>query len=145
MSERIRGQETQIRVVSDGVLQKEIDEIKSFDFTYQVKIQTEEFLGRTSNEKDEIYQGINGTIEFQPRSLQVFDLLETIKARAQRRGANPPIINISFVAVFPNGDRPRLVIKDAKFQDPGLKSPGRSQFVTAPWSFEASDAKYSPA
>lgn len=145
MSGRILGQETQIRVVSDGVLQKEIDEVKSFDFTYQIKVLTEEFLGRTSNEKDEIYQGINGALEFQPRSLQVFDLLEAIKSRAQKRTAGGVIINISFVALFPNGDRPRLVIQDAKFPDPGLKSPGRAQFVNAPWNFEASNARYSPA
>lgn len=147
MSDRIRGQEVQVRVVSDGVLQKEIDEIKSMEFTYDTQIQSEGFLGRTTQEKDEIFNGINFSLEFQPRSLQALELMEVIRKRAQRRTAADAntVINITFVANFPNGDRPRLVIQDAKFQGPSMKTPGREQFVTVPLNGQASNAKYSPA
>jgi hypothetical protein len=143
--ERIRGEQVLLRLVRDGVLQRELDELKSLEWTVNVSILTEGFLGRTTEEKDEIYRGTSGSIEFQPRSLQAWEVLDFIARRAQRRTSPAGVINLSFVGLFPNGDKPRILVPDIKFQDPGLRAPGRDQYVTAPWQWQASDFVYRPA
>ena len=140
--QRIRGEEVRVRLIAAGQLQKTIDEIKSLTLVFKFTVLTEEFLGRVTDEKDEIYKGTTGSLEVQPRSLEILDFVDFLRTRATRR-SDPGQVNIATTMIFPNGDRPRLTILDAKFGDVNLNSPGRSQYVTVPLNWESSDFKYS--
>lgn len=130
MSElRIRGEETTIRIVVDRVIQRTITAIENFTWTPNVDILQKGYLGETGDRLDEIYKSTSFDVGFDPESNEGLILIDTIVTRAQRRVANPPVINITFAAAFPNGQAPTVTILDAKFKDPGLSAGGRDSYV----------------
>lgn len=142
---RIRGQEVQIRLTRNGVLERTLTAIKSLIFTAKFNLLSEGFLGETTNRRDEIYQGCGVALEFAPESSDAWSLIDFVRTRASRRGDQAQFrINVAFVGNFPNGQRPRITIPDLKFGDMPISITGREAYVGQTLTAEADDFKYSP-
>ena len=114
MAQRIKGQEVEAILIVNGVPQTNITAIKSFEFAFQLEIQSEGYLGETTDRKDSVFKGIRGSMEMHLESQAVFELIRAIVDKARRREPGTRI-NLKATLNFPNGDRPRVIIPDCEF------------------------------
>lgn len=129
-NQRIKGQETELSVVVDGAVQSQLtDAIQSFEFTQEAETLEEGYLGEKSNRYDSIYKGYSFSIGLHNSSGGVFDFLNTLRDRDQRRTPGV-VINIKTTLNFPSGERKRIILTDAFFDSAGLSFGGRSEYGT---------------
>jgi hypothetical protein len=139
---RLRGDEVQLRLTQNGVLLRTLTAIKSFDVILKIEKKTEGFIGEGTMRHDMQFQGVAGTIVFQPESQEALQLAFAIRDRASRRVAQSAVhINAVFVAEFPNGDRPRMSVTDMQFGDIPFNVAGREQYVSMTFDFECDDVQ----
>lgn len=137
MAQRIKGQEVQISVIVNNVIQASITDIKNFEVTPKLEMLEEQYLGQTTDQYDEIYKGVKGSMEINFDSQDVFKLIQSVIDRAQRRTPGT-VINIKATLQFPNGDRPRVSINNAFFGDFPVKFGSRSDYGTIGIDFQSS-------
>lgn len=138
MAQRIKGQEVEVIVVSDGQPVRSLTAVQSFEWTAELEILSEGYLGETTERKDEVYKGISGTLEMHAESGDVFDLERAIIDRARRR--TPGLkINIKATLRFPNGDRKRVLFPDVVFASPNTRAGSRTDYVSKRKEFGAAD------
>lgn len=137
ITQRIRGQETEVRVVKDGVLYDTITKITKFNVELMLEIKSQGFLGQNTEEKDEIFNGVKFGFEAQLDSGQWFDMENAIIKRAQRL---TPDVQFTIVTTlyFSSGQTKIMVIPDAKFGAIPLDVPERKDYVTVKIDGEAS-------
>lgn len=126
--QRIKGQETEILVLADGQAQSFTD-IQSFEFSQETETLEEGYLGEKANRYDEIYKGYTFSMEMHNSSPELFNFLQILKDRAQRRTPGTTI-NIKTTLNFPNGDRSRVILNDAFFDASGISFGGRDEYGT---------------
>jgi hypothetical protein len=140
MSQRIKGQESEISMVVDGAVMSSTTTIRSLEIAAKTEIKEEGYLGETTNRYDEIFNGVRGHIEGHMETKQVFDIMMAIIDRARRR--TPGVkINIKTTLNFPNGDRPRVLLQDCFFGEQPIGFGGRSEYLTFRFEFACSDIK----
>lgn len=140
MAQRIKGQEVAVLIISDGVPQTALFDIKSFNLSFKQEIKTEGYLGETSDRKDSIYSGIAGSFEAHVESAEFFTFFLAVVDKARRR--TPGVqINIQTTLNFPNGDRPRVLIPNVEFGELPLNFGSRSDYGAISISFEAQEAR----
>ena len=114
MAKRIKGQEAEILIVKDGEVLDTISDIKSFEITFQLDQLSEGFLGQTTEQKDDVFKGVTGRMTLHTANDDVFDLIDAIVQKAQRRVPGKKI-NIKATLNYDNGDRPRVLLPDVSF------------------------------
>jgi hypothetical protein len=140
VAQRIKGQESEISMIVDGVVMSATTTIRSLEIAAKTEIKEEGYLGETTNRYDEIFNGVRGNIEGHMETQQVFDIMMSIIDRARRR--TPGVkINIKTTLNFPNGDRPRVLLQDCFFGEQPLGFGGRSEYLTFRFEFACSDLK----
>lgn len=137
---RIKGQEVQVRITRNGVLDRTIVDIKSATVVGKFTKIFEKYLGRSSDDTDDIFDHVEGTLVVNPRSQDILNLAMAIKQRAQRN-VSQDLLKINFVATlqFPNGQKPKIIVPDLKFGDIPVNFPGREQYVDVPFDWGADD------
>lgn len=141
MAQRIKGQETEVIMIVNGVAQSTITDVRSFELTFQLAISSEGYLGETTNRKDSIFNGCQGSIELHFENDDVLDLFKSIVDKARRRTPGTRI-NIKTTLNFPNGDRRRIILSEAEFGDLRMAFGSRSDFGTISMPFECSDGTF---
>lgn len=132
-----RGQETQIRVTNAGVLVSTID-VRSASFSFDLAILNENYLGKTTPSKDEIFNGLSGNLSVHFNGIEVFRLIRDIVNRATRRVALDSFVAvISAFISLPDGTRPRITALDAKFGPFPVNIGGRDQYNDITLNFES--------
>ena len=63
MAQRIKGQETEISMVVDGVVMSATTTIRTLEIAAKTEIKEEGYLGETTNRYDEIFNGVRGHID----------------------------------------------------------------------------------
>ena len=129
MSQRIKGQEVEVLIVVNGVPQVTIADVRSFNVTPRFEIKEEQYLGETSMRFDEIFNGVTFDMELHFENQDVFTFVQTIKDRASRRTPGT-VINVKATLNFPNGQRPRIILKDCFFGDTPVGFGSRSDYGT---------------
>jgi len=129
MAQRIKGQEVELLVVVNGVPQTNLTDIRSFDVTPSFEIKEEEYLGETSKRFDEIFNGVSFSMELHFEDTGILDFMQTIKDRAQQRLPGTTI-NVKATLNFPNGQRPRIILKDCYFGDTPIGFGSRGDYGT---------------
>lgn len=129
MAQRIKGQEVEVAIVVNGVIQQLLNDIRSFSVTPAFEIKEEEYLGETSKRFDEIFNGVSFDMELHFENSGVLDFMTTVKDRAERRTPGT-VINVKTTLNFPNGDRRRIVLKDCFFGDMPINFSARSDYGT---------------
>jgi len=141
---RIKGQETQVAMVSSAGLEEAVADVKSFDVQFDRDILSEGFLGETTEQKDDIFKGISGKIEFHMRGASVLDLIQRINDKTKRRLIGEKFQVVSTLA-FPTGERRRIVIPDCSFGAIPIATGSREDYVTCTFDYAASDGRFLPA
>lgn len=141
---RLKGQDVQIRLNLGRNILRTITAVDSFTLGYQFAVISKGYLGETTMRKDDIFNGISGSIRFDHESQDALLLLDTIKRRAQR-AIDVPVadnqINAAVVLQFPNGQRPRVAVRDMKFGEASVEVTGRDSYVGTPLAYEAPEAR----
>ena len=140
---RIRGQEVTIRISRGAKPERTITAIK--DFTIQLDLEKieEGYLGERSKRKDMIYNGVSGSFSVEMESQELLEFVQNIKERAQRvANVNDERINAVGSFAFPDGTRPKVLIKDMVFGNIPINSPGREAYVSVNFDFSAADASF---
>ncbi len=141
MSEqRIKGQEVEVLLIVDGVVQDTITDVRSFEVAAKLEVKEEGYLGEKTNRYDEIFNGMRGRLELHFENRDVFDLLTSIIDRAKRRTPGTQI-NIKATLNFPNGDRPRVLVANAFFGEVPFNFATRGDYGTVGLDFQAEDVQ----
>jgi hypothetical protein len=137
-SQRIKGQEVSILVTTDGDLEAEITDVKNCEITLNFELKDEGYLGEKTNRKDEIFNGVSGTLEIHVHSGDPFDFAGKIKERAQRTTPDR-VFNIAGVFSFPSGEIRSITVPDAKFGPVPISTSDRGDYVSMKFEFAAED------
>lgn len=137
-SNRIRGQEVSVLLVVDGTPQSSLTNVQNFEVMLEMEKQEEAYLGETSNRFDEIYKGVSFKMDVHNSDPDLFNFFDAVKSRAQRQ--TPGVqVNIKATLQYPSGDRRRVIIQDAFFENMGLTFGGRTEYGSTTVSGEASE------
>ena len=143
--DRMKGQETAINIVSTtNGLETAFSDVKSFELKFEREILSEGYLGQTTEQKDDIFKGVSGSIEFHERTADVMSLIERINAVSKRRLPGEQIQVVTTLR-FPVGGSRRIVIANCKFGEIPITIGGRQDFVSFKLDFAADDARILPA
>ena len=111
---RIKGQEVIVTVTQNSAIVTAIKNIKNFNVTVKLDQKTEDYLGETAPQFDEVYNGIGVSFSMHLSDPAVFDFITAIMKRAQRR--EPGLtINVKATLNFPNGQKRKIVCNDLFF------------------------------
>jgi hypothetical protein len=138
--QRIRGEEVEVILIVDGQTVGTLTAVKSFEFSYQLEIKAEGYLGEKTDRKDSVFKGIKGKMAVQLESKDVFNVIQKIIDKAQRRTPGT-VINIKAALNFPNGDRVRVIIPRCEFGEIPINFAGRTEYGETSFDFEASNAQ----
>lgn len=120
----------QLRTTLGGVIQRTFTAIENFTWTVFSEILQKGYAGETADRYDTIYKGTGFDFNLDPEDAAIMDLIQAIADRGARRGAAAANqLNITFVANFPNGQRPRVIIPDISIADPSLGFANRDAYV----------------
>lgn len=136
--QRIKGQEVQVLLVVNGEVKDTITEVQNCEFVRELETTEEGYLGEKSNRYDEFYKGYSGNMDLHFSTPDVFDLMQSIQDRAQRRAPGTQI-NIKATLEFPSGLRRRLLFQNAFFEGMPMSFGGRTEYGTIKLSFKGSD------
>lgn len=139
MAERIRGQEVELIALVDGVQVVSLTNIKAFEMAYQLEVQSEGYLGQTTDQKDMIYKGVRGNLTAHFDTDRVFNLFNALVNKARRRTPGV-LINLKATLNFSSGARPRIVIPNCAFGEIPISFSERSAYGEIKLEFEASQA-----
>lgn len=144
MSElRIRGQEITLRLTRGNIVQRTITAIKDFTAQLDFEKSDEGYLGETTNRKDDIFNGASGSFTVDAEGQDLFLFCDFVKRKAQRKlPVNQDAVNMSGRFAFPNGDTPKLQLKDLKFGPMPIGVPGRTQYVNTAFDYSTDDITF---
>ena len=134
----IRGQETFISLFRDGNLVDKIDSIQDSEWTHNLEVQEEEFLGETSPRFDMIFKGTSFKLSGKLTNRAYFDFVESIVAKAQRRVGGAVRIDITSTFVF-DGEVYTILFKDCAFESLPVTTGSRTDFTS--WTLSGSCSK----
>jgi|GEM_PF-1154239 len=135
---RLRGQEVEVRIVTNGTLEDTITAIATFEETFKLEKKEDAFLGETNNRYDHIFMGIEGRMEFQVNSNTWMVFQNIIKLQAQRKTPGTKI-NLTRTDYYANGDTSIITYSDCKFGPSPTSVAGRGEFVKVTLDFSCSD------
>jgi hypothetical protein len=139
-STRIRGQENATIIVVNNVPQLQTTDIKSCEFTFQLEVQKEGYLGEFTDRRDSIYRGITGKQEYHFENPSWMNIVQQAVQRAQRR--TPGIqLNTKSTINYSSGQKTRIVINDFSPGEIPITFSDRASFATLAFPFEAEDAQ----
>lgn len=144
MPQRIRGQETFLAIVSGGALQDRIDSIQSFEWTMNMEIQEEEFLGEVQPRFDSIAKGASLSISGHMSNREFIDFMKVVQEKAKRTPGFARV-DIGTRYAFPNGDIADLEFRDISFGDIPIPSSSRSDYVEFSLDGQCKDVVVVPA
>lgn len=135
---RLRGQEVEVRIFTNSVLEDSITAIASFEETFKLEKKEDPFLGEVTNRYDHIFNGIDGKCEFQVNSTAWMRFQNAIKAQAQRKQP-ATVINLVRTDYYANGQTAIITYSDCKFGPSPTSVAGRGEFVKVSLDFSCSD------
>lgn len=143
METRLRGQEVSARIARGNEV---IAAITAFrDLTIQVDLEklSEGYLGETTERKDDIVTGASGSFTIDVEDQSHFQLIETIKERAQRRlPVNETRINLTARFTLPNGQTPLALVRDMKFGALPINIASRRDYVNTSFDWSSEDVRF---
>lgn len=143
MSEsRVRGQEVVLRIARGNVPEATITAFKSITIQYDFATIEEGYLGETTMRKDDIFNGLSGTLEVDHESQDLLLFLDFLKRRAQREiSVVSNRVNATARFTFPNGQTPKVLVRDMKFDAIPVNIPGRAAYVNSSLPWKAEDGR----
>ena len=139
--QRIKGQEVEVIFSVDSKPRQNITNIRDFEFTPQFEIQSEGYLGQTTEQKDMIFNGLEGKLTMHFNNQDILKLIGELVDKARRR--TPGVkINIKSTLNFPGGQRPRILIPECEFGPMPVNFGSRKDYGQVSVSWEASGFQF---
>ena len=140
MAQRIKGQEVELLLVSNGQPLTTIQTIRSFEFAFKTEILSEGYLGETTERQDSIFKGVRGRMEMHTDNEDILALFFAIVDKARRRVPGA-IINIKATLNYPNGQRPRMLFPDVEFGELPFNFASRADYGAITLEFACQEAR----
>ena len=137
---RILGQDVSVVLILNGQPLRTVNDVRSFEMTFQLETKSEGYLGETTNRKDSIFNGIRGKLELHFENEDVFTLIQAVIDRARMRTAGTTV-NLKATLAMPNGDRPKVIISNVEFGEIPMNFAGRADYGSIGLDFEAEYAQ----
>lgn len=135
------GQDNVLSMQIDGVVYESLA-ITSAEITQKLSRKETGILGTHTMRIDEVYMGIEGSLECQIDSPDMFQILTILVDRAQRRAPPYPRVTLKSQFDFPvDSRRALIVIPDLKFGDIPISTASREEHVTIKLAFGAESAR----
>jgi hypothetical protein len=128
-STRVRGQEVEVRVITDGELETALTAIQSFEGELQFEQKDEGFLSEKTNRKDFIPTGARFSFSMQPESQDYFVFQQKVLELA-RRDVPSRVFNVIAIINFPNGDTALYQFNDVSFGNLPFTVGSRTDYAT---------------
>jgi len=141
MAQRIKGQEVEVLLLLNGEPVSSATAVQSLSIEQQLDVTAEGYLGETTNRRDEVYNGVAGSMALHMDDPDVFNVVQAIVERATRRAAGTTI-NIKAALAFPNGELKRVLVEDCYFGSIPMEFSSRTDFGTLSLDFEAASLRY---
>lgn len=135
-AKRVKGQETEFRIVVDGIVQDIFRATSTWSFTDQLEVLDEGYIGETTNRKDSVYNGTDFSLEAHFEDAGEMDLRTALIARARREGGAVVRVDIGDTLLYPNGTTRTVTLLDCEFGNIEISAGSRSEYVMG--SFEGS-------
>lgn len=128
MSNRIKGQEVFLAVLVDGIQQTIVRDVRNFELTPKFTKLEEQYLGQTSKQYDELFDGVDFKMDLHFEDAGVITFIEAVKARAQNQ--TPGVtININAKLNFPNSSiKPVIILQNCFFENMPIEFGSRSEY-----------------
>jgi len=141
-TQRLKGQEVTVIIVTGGVVENEINEIQSMDFEFEQEQLQQGYLGQFSDQFDYVFKGVKGSLDLHIHTGAWFDFLKKITDKAKRITPDT-VFNITAVANFANEGAKTILFPDVSFGGIGHTIGGRTEYVKIKLPFGTSDAQVS--
>jgi hypothetical protein len=143
---RLKGQEVFITLLGDGSeLKGTWKAIVSFDFTDDLEILDEGYIGETSQRFDSIYNGTSFSAEGHMHGKNEDVLRVAIKDKAQRRNGSIGRFDIAFTLPYPSGATRTITLLDVEFGAVAIKVGSRSDYASISFEGNCSETSVSDA
>lgn len=134
-----------MRLARNNTLEATLTAIKDLTVQFDLATLEEGYLGETTMRKDDIFNGVSGSLSMDSEGQEQFQFIEFIQQRAQRNPNLGPLannrVNTTARFTFPNGQVPRIVVQDQKFDAIPLSISGRDAYVSATFPFKSERAR----
>ncbi len=140
MGTRLKGQETAVSFVSANGTEESVADVKSFDIQFDRDILSEGYLGQTTEQKDDIFKGVSGKLEFHVRKAEFLDLVRRMNEKTKRRLPGEQFEIVSTLT-FPDGERRRIIVGSAAFGSIPITMPSRDDYVSVTFDYASDDAR----
>ncbi len=133
-----------MRLARGNVTEATLTAIKDFTIQWDLATSEEGYIGETTMRKDDIFNGVSGSFTVDAEGQELLLLIDFIKRRAQRDARTPvntSRVNATVRLTFPNGQVPRIIVRDMKFDAIPLAVPSRDAYVNSAFSYKAEDAR----
>jgi len=144
-AQRIKGQEVSVVFVGPTGTEDTFGAVQSFEATTQMEILTEGYLGETSNRRDDIFNGLTGSVDIHLQTNEYAAFWRRVKDRAQRRSPAAGQFNATGVFNFPNGQKMRFQLIDIFFGEMPMNAGARGEYVSVSVPFECQDGFLLPS
>ena len=144
MGIRLKGQEVDVVVMKNGVDNRTLSEIRSFNCELKLNLMEEGYLGQTTDQYDDLFTGVKFDMEMHISKADAFTLGFDIVDRSRNRGRNPAAnyqFNVKASFQFSDGTRVRILFKDLFFEGIPINVGGRGEYVTLKLSGGCSEAE----
>ncbi len=134
--QRVKGQDATLSILQGssaiaGLL------VKSFDCTLQMETQVEGYLGEQTDRRDDIYNGVEGSMSVHFDDPSVFDFLVAAVQRAKDKTSQVEFTLVCRVQ-FSSAVR-TITIPDIRFGNLAINFGGRTEYGEIPIPFSAKD------
>ena len=141
MSQRIKGQETVVGFTDPDGDVDELGDVRSMDIELDQEILEEHYLGKTTADFDDIYNGAGGNIELHISTVAWLQFTEKVQQRAQRRTAAGGKFSITTSLQFGSGARARLTFEDVFWGPMPMNIGGRKEYITVKLTWKGGEMR----
>lgn len=139
---RVKGQEVKIVWTGPNGLEEGMDAVQNFRATFEMEVLTENYLGRTTSDYDDIFNGVDISMDIHLHAAEYMRFARRVLDRAKRRDPANGQFNVMATLNFPTGERHRIVIQDVFFGEIPFNVGGRAEYVQSTIQGKASQYKF---
>lgn len=139
--QRIKGQDTELVVIQNGKIVSAFTYIKSHEITLAIEMIEEGYLGRTTKDFDQIFNGAKGKFEMHYDSPDVFTAIQSIIDKATNRIPGTRF-NIKTTLNFPSGRRARGTFANVAWGEIPLNFGSRQDYGSISMNYGCSEPQF---
>lgn len=128
MSERLKGQESLVRLIKSGSVVEELTDIQSAEFDFDLTLLSEGYLNERSDRKDDIFNGCSGSISMHIESRLYLNFISDIVTRAQRK-VTMFKVDLITVLQFTDAESAKILFPDIRFGNFKQQISGRAGYT----------------